>query len=330
MEAAMQVASGRQVRLIELIDLVISKAIAIDDETGTEVVVSMSNITVIAKTLIRAKYTTYSSVSKGSGKMAISAFANVEIHLDDIAEDVLPCPAKMDLTMADVDVDEFYSSLAALGYGYSGDFRAMETLTRRSGMASGIIRPPVEDHSFSKLYFHPSVLDTALQGMFAAFSAPGDGRLWTLHAPTGMQRVSMVPSLCAENMSKLVSFDCSVSAAIPNNITGDINVYSTDTQRTFIAIEGLVCRPFSPATKADDCHMFSETVWDVASPDGDILVRNIDRATPSQLSKACDCERVALYYLRSLNESVNVRTTLSLLPIPIEALSYPCFKSLHG
>jgi hypothetical protein len=321
MEAAIQVASGGPVRLIELLDLIISKAIAIDDEAGAEVIVSMSNIVVVEDTLIKAKYTCYSSVSRSSGKMAVCASANVEIHLGEIAVDVLPSPAKLDLTMADVDIDEFYASLAALGYGYSGDFRAMSNLTRRLGMASGIILPPAEDHSASKMYFHPSMLDTALQGMFAAFSAPRDGRLWALHAPTSMQRVSLVPSLCAENMPIPVSFECAVSAASSNNITGDITVYSTDGNHTLIEIEGLVCRPFSPAIQADDCNMFSETVWDVASPDGDILVRNIDRATASQLDKACDCERVALYYLKSLNESITVRIALSFCSSPIEALS---------
>jgi hypothetical protein len=312
MEAANQIASGRPVRLIELTDLVISKAIAIDDEPGTEVAVTMSNITEVKESSITAQYTCYSSVSRNSGKMAVSATANVEIFLGEAAIDILPDPAKTDLAMAEIEVDIFYDCLTELGYGYSGDFRAMSNLTRRLGMANGIILPPAEDHSVSKLPFYPSMLDTALQGMFAAFSAPNDGRLWTLHAPTGMQRVSLVPALCAENMRNPVSFVCTVSAATPNNITGDISVYSTEGNHTFIEIEGLVCRPFSPATEADDCHLFSDTVWNVASPNGDIPLGN-NRASVAQLKKAYDCERVALYYMRSLYESISVSTGINSL-----------------
>lgn len=316
MEAANQIASGRLVRLIELTDLTISKAIAIDDEPGTEVAVTMSNITDVKESLITAQYTCYSSVSRTSGKMAVSATANVEIFLGGPTLDVLPAPAKTDLTMADIDVDTFYECLSELGYGYSGDFKAMSNLTRRLGMASGTILPPAEDHSVSILPFYPSMLDTALQGMFAAFSAPNDGRLWTLHAPTGMQRVSLVPALCTEQMQNPASFICTVSAATPNNITGDISVYSNEGSHTFIEIEGLVCRPFSPATQADDCHLFSDTVWNVASPNGDILLGN-NRASAAQLKKAYDCERVALYYMRSLYESVPVSIWHSFLFTPI-------------
>lgn len=305
MEAANQMANGRPVRLIELTNLVISKAIAIDDDVGTEVAVTMSDITESKDSSITAKYTCYSSVSRISGVMAVSATAEVEVVLGENAPNDLPTPMKLDLAMADIDVDTFYEALTELGYGYSGDFRAMSDLTRRLGMATGVILPPAEDHAVSKLPFYPSMLDTALQGMFAAFSAPNDGRLWTLHAPTGMQRVSLIPSLCTENMPKPVSFTCTVSASTPNNITGDISVYSTDDSQTFIEIEGLVCHPFSQATEADDCHLFSDTVWNVASPNGDILLGN-NRASAGQLKKAYDCERVALYYMRFLHESISV------------------------
>ncbi|KAH7350679.1 hypothetical protein BKA65DRAFT_243259 [Rhexocercosporidium sp. MPI-PUGE-AT-0058] len=314
MEAAGQMASGRPVRLIELTDLVISKAIAIDDDTGTEVAVTMSNIAESKESSITAMYTCYSTVSRSSGTMAVSATAEVEVFIGETTADCLPDPVKPDLAMADIDVDTFYESLTELGYGYSGDFRAMSNLTRRLGVATGTILPPAEDHAVSKLPFYPSMLDTALQGMFAAFSAPNDGRLWTLHAPTGIQRVSLVPSLCVENMPNPVSFICTVSASSPNNITGDISVYSAEGNQTFIEIEGLVCRPFSQATQADDCHLFSDTVWNVASPNGDILLGN-NRASPSQLNKAYDCERVALYYMRSLSESIS-ETERAALEIP--------------
>ena len=323
MEAANQMASGRPVRLIELTNLIISKAIAIDDDVGTEVAVTMSEITESNDSSITAKYTCYSSVSRSSGVMAVSAIAEVELVLGETATNDLPTPMKSDLAMADIDVDTFYEALTELGYGYSGDFRAMSGLTRRLGMSTGLILPPGEDYAVSKLPFYPSMLDTALQGMFAAFSAPNDGRLWTLHAPTGMQRVSLIPALCTENMPKPVSFTCTVSASTPNNITGDISVYSTDGNQTFIEIERLVCRPFSQATEADDCHLFSDTVWNVASPNGDILLGN-NRASASQLKKAYDCERVALYYMRFLHESISV----SIARFPAPYIRTFCYMSI--
>jgi hypothetical protein len=311
MEAANQVANGVSVRLIDLTNVLIIKAIAIEDDTGIEVAVTMSEITVSDHSSITAKYACYSSVSKSSGSMAVCATADVEIFLGEGVIDVLPSPPKTDLAMAGVDLDIFYECLSELGYGYSGDFRAMSNLTRRLGTSNGTILPPADLSSASKLPFYPSMLDTAIQGMFAAYSAPTDGRLWTLYAPTGMHRVSLVPALCAENKPKSASFVGTMSEETPNNITGDICVYSIDGNQTIIEIEGLVCRPFSPATQSDDCHLFADTVWNVATPNGDILLGN-NRASAGQLKKAYDCERVALHYMKSLNDCIPVSQLLIL------------------
>jgi hybrid polyketide synthase / nonribosomal peptide synthetase ACE1 len=67
----------------------------------------------------------------------------------------------------------------------------MSALQRRFGASSGTIaRPPVDVEE--PLLFHPGMLDVSLQAMFASFSAPGDGGLWSIHALTGIRRVTFV------------------------------------------------------------------------------------------------------------------------------------------
>lgn len=321
MEASMQIAGRRVVKAIELCDLKIDKAIAIDDTIGAEILVTMTAITDSEQDsgMIYAEFTSYSTVSKDSGKMSVNASGRVQVTLDEPSTDLLPPRAPPAFGMSEVDIDQFYSAMGELGYGYSGPFRALSSLRRKLGTASGTItRPPIEDAE-KALLFHPGMLDTSLQGMFAAFSAPGDGRLWALHAPTGIRRVTLVPSLCGKNMPEELFFDCFVTGARRNNITGDVDLFSPDNQ-TIIEIDGISFVPFSGATQADDRHLFAEATWGVDSPDGELALGNI-RATLEQTEKAYDCERVAFYYLRTLNESIDAKERADLgIPWHHEAL----------
>jgi acyl transferase domain-containing protein len=305
MEASMEIASGRPVDYIELSNLLISKAIAIDDAVGTEILITMSGVTT-TDSFIHANFTSYSTVSEDSGKLAVNASGKIHISLGEPSADILPSRSQPNLAMSEVDIDLFYSTFGALGYGYSGPFRAMSTLRRRLGIASGTVDIPPVENDENRLLFHPGMLDISLQGMLAAFSAPGDGRLWSLHVPTSIRRVTLIPSLCGKNLPDKVSFDCTVTELRPNNMTGDADIFTAEGDHKIIEIEGLAFVPFSRATEADDIHMFAETTWGVDRPDGDLLLGD-ERASATDIKKAYDCERVAFYYLRTLNETIDTK-----------------------
>ncbi|KAL9044695.1 MAG: hypothetical protein Q9214_002185 [Letrouitia sp. 1 TL-2023] len=305
MEASMQIADNRPVRLIELCDLQIRKAIAINDKTGAEILVTMTGITSADDDAgtICAQFTSYSAASKDTGSMAVNAFGRVIISLGEPVADILPPRSSPVSGLSSVDIEQFYSAMGTIGYIYDGPFKGLSSLRRRLGSSSGtIVRPPIEDQK-NPLLFHPGMLDTALQGMFAAFSAPGDGRLWSMHAPTSIRRVSVVPSLCGANMTEEVAFDCAVTESRRNRITGDVDVFSAGFGQKLVEVDGLSFSPFSAATQKDDSHLFAEALWGVESPDGELVLGD-KRASPREIQKASDAERAAFYYLRTLNESV--------------------------
>jgi acyl transferase domain-containing protein len=306
MEAAMEIAGRRPVKLIELCDLQIRRAIVVNDTTGTEIVVAMAEISSTEQEpdLICAKFTCYSVVSKDMGNMVINASGSVQISLGESAADLLAPRAPPTLEMSAVPVDQFYSAMTEVGYVYDGPFKGLSALRRKLGMSSGTIERPPFDSMGKPLLFHPGMLDTALQGMFAAISAPGDGRLWSMHVPTNIRRTALVPSLCGKNMTEEVAFDCLVNEWGSNKILGDVDVFSADGERKIIEIDGVSFVPFSAATQADDRRLFAESVWDVESPDGELLPGN-RRATEEEIKKAYDCERAAFYYLRVLYNSIS-------------------------
>ena len=302
MEASIKIADGRSVQCIELCDLQIVKAIAIDDVVGTEILVTMTNITYEQQDseLIRAEFTSYSPQSKDSGKMVINARGKVLISLGEPSADLFPSRSPPTFGMSEVEIDSFYASMADLGYGYAGPFKGMSTLRRKFGASSGTIaRPPVDVEE--PLLFHPGMLDVSLQAMYAAFSAPGDGSLWSIHAPTGIRRVTLIPSLCGKNMPEEVSFDCVITGRTRNNIRGDVDIFTPDGKHKVIEVDGVNFVPFRAATQADDRCLFAEATWAVDSPDGDLVLGG-RRATLEDYQKAYDCERVGFYYMRTLND----------------------------
>jgi acyl transferase domain-containing protein len=304
MEAARQIAGQQPVQLLELTDLSIRKAVAIDEMAGTETLVTMTDIKQ-TEHHIQSLFSFFSAAGKDSSMLTLNATGQVRIQLGNPLSDMLPPRTPGTHKLAPVDMDDFYIGLEKIGYNYGPSFRGTTSLRRRLGFSSGAIIGPSNNPTGTPLLFHPGVLDAALQGLLAAFSSPGDGRLWSLHAPYTIRRVSLVPSLCGANMTKELYFDCAVTSTAFNNITGDVDVFQSDnTQLKSIAIEGISFVPFSAATIADDRYLFARNIWEIESPDGELAL-GARRASLEEAQKGYDAERVSFYYLRALNESVD-------------------------
>lgn len=308
-EAAWQIVEGRPVQMIELLDLKILKAIAINDTTGTELVVSITDITASAvdsQEIITGNFSTFSAIGKEASAMVLNTRAHIRITIGDLATDLFP-PRRLPATnMAPVDIDRFYSAFRDdLGYMYEGPFKGLTSLYRRLGYSSGTITNPSPEASETPLLFHPGMLDNALQGMFAAYSAPGDGRLWSMRAPTACRRVTLIPQLCGRCMTSEVAFDSTVTDSRDNFITGDVNVYLEHYSNKIIEIEGISFSPFAAATWKDDRHLFQESVDFVDRADGTLVIGD-RQPTKEERQKAIDAERAAFYYFNKLHCSVDI------------------------
>jgi acyl transferase domain-containing protein len=309
MEAAMQIAgaAGQPVQSIDLFDLEIRRAIAISDSTGTELLVSMTNVSSLSAGVefVTANFAAYSTVSKESGQLALNCSGKVRIAFGTDMNSRFPARCPPPTSMSTVDVDHFYQVLCDdLGYGYEGPFRGLTRISRKSGYATAT----VQCHPFSEdettLLFHPGMLDSALQGLNAAYSAPGDGRLWSIVAPTSCRRVTILPAFCGDNMTDQVEIDCIITDPHENFITGDVDVYSSNGEKKLIEIEGIKFSAFAAASVEDDRLMFQELFLSVDNLDAD-LVFGDRRASPEEKRKGLDAERGAFFYLKNLHLSVS-------------------------
>ncbi|KAF3480350.1 Beta-ketoacyl synthase, active site protein [Arthroderma uncinatum] len=319
MEAIMQVAGKRPVQLLELTDLKIRKAIAIDERDGTETIVSLTKIQQDEQE-ITAYFACFSTISRDSLQLALNSTGNVRVILGEPAPDILAPRSPPIHGMQPVDSEHFYEEVAKIGYNYGPTFRGIQSLERKLGHSRGKIVGPPNNETGTALLFHPGMLDAALQGMLCGFSSPGDGRLWSLHAPSTIRRVTLVPSLCGMDMTKEVHFDCAVTDVEFNRLTGDVEVFQSDTGYKSISVEGTSFIPFTAATHIHDRQLFAYDGWGLEAPNGALALGSY-RATADEIQKGLDAERVAFYYLRALHETVpqDERTALQ-LPSHHEAL----------
>lgn len=307
MEASVQLAQGRLVESIDILDLEIRKAIALHEGSGTELLVSMTKISLLDDDteVITAEFAAFSTISKDSGQLALNCRGHVRVALGEDPSSRFPPRRPPVANTTNVDVDRFYQLLRDdLGFGYGGPFRGLKRISRKSGFSTGSIRCDPFGEDETPLLFHPGMLDSALQGLNAAQSAPGDGRLWSIVAPTFCRRITAIPSLCGKNIPDEVEIDCTITDPRDVFVTGDVEVYSKDFENKLIEVEGVTFSPFAAATPADDRHLFQESFLTVDQPDAQLIFGD-RRATPWEARKALDAERAAFFYLKTLHLSVS-------------------------
>ena len=303
-EAAIRLAGNQQIALVELHDLKIQKAITLDaDSAGTEVTFII-RCTDRNFDKIEAEYSCFSGDVDATGQATeIANFhGKVTLSVGTPAQDALPARVEPNLPMEPVDLTRLYSHISQIGLDYSGLFLT-DSVKRRLNMAT-VTAKRLDD---SKLGVHPATLDACFHSIFAAFSWPGDGRLWTSYLPTSIAsvRVSMACPKSHTYADKAILADCHLTEGSSKNIAGDIDVFCAEHGHAQIQVRSLNCTSFTQPRPQDDRALYAQNVWkkDLASgletPAAARIVHMSDHSRMAELF-----ERTAYFYLRRLREQV--------------------------
>jgi hybrid polyketide synthase / nonribosomal peptide synthetase ACE1 len=317
LEAANQLFGGgdgdQEIRTVEIRDLVIGHALVIEENVGAETVFSVTGITRRAaaadgRVIITAHFAFLSHQGNDPTKLTENASGELHVVLGQSAKDALPGKLETDDgQLKDLDEERFYSSIASLGYGYTGPFRALKNLQRRMGAATGLLAIPQQTPFFEKMLAHPAALDATVQSILAAYCFPGDTRLRGIHLPTGVDCIRFNFAHCLEQMSPGAQLPFWASVALTDDETqdvgGDVDLYSQCGRFTLIQLQGLHTKPLSPLSAEKDLHLFSEVVWKPESPEGSNLeLHGESLATEGEMFEAM--ERVAYFYMRTLRDEL--------------------------
>ena len=304
LEASKTLAGEKAVELAELHNLVISRPITFEegDNSGTETMVTLTGAQHHPNQTATAEFACYSVVVLSSGseqefELVASGSVKLVFGTPDVA--ALSCTMLDDYDMSQVDPDLFYSTISELGYNYSGPFRTMSSMKRTLNQSSVQVDSyTYTDADTSEYMVHPSMLDVAFQAATLAYSAPKDGRLWSLSVPTSIGTIRANPEICASLPTSRAKVPvCAMLDGESGSFPASVDLFSEDGEHGMIQVEDLVLRPFAPANKADDRAMFTSTKFSFALPDGAAVAHN---TSPSayEVELATVCERVSYHYIR--------------------------------
>jgi hybrid polyketide synthase/nonribosomal peptide synthetase ACE1 len=304
-EAVKAIIGKEQARIVEIHDLHIGQAAIFDNEdSSVETLFVLSEIDHAIGEHLSAHFSFYSSDSAESTSMTLNARGRIQVTFGSSMETALPSRGPECFNMIDVNADRFYETLAELGFNYSGEFKNLSKLRRKLGMATGTIINPASSDPERALLVHPAMLDGAIQSIILAYCWPGDGRLRSIHVPVRIRRVAINIGLCNHDGNQTYfPFDSSLGSNTTSEIDGDVDIFTPDGRHCMIQVEGMRAVPFSGSTAADDFHLFSDLVWNVANPDANSAAFD-EKATSNEYELAYLMERVAYFYTRALHKAI--------------------------
>lgn len=305
-EAAVTMCDLEKIQSIELEDFVVGQAVVFNDDDSTaDILVTLTDIT-RRDSSISAKFSFYSA-HNDSLDMTSHASCQVRVVLGDSVANLLPPKPHDDFALLEVESDRFYDALAHLGFGYTGPFRALSNTKRKFGSAAGLVQNTPFDSQITPLLVQPATLDAAIQSIMLAYCYPGDSMLRSIYLPTGIERLIVNPTQCLAFSSKSVAvpFYSTAATDTSKSLSGDANIYSLDGSKA-IQLEGLKTQPLSNPTESSDLNIFTELVWAIDRPDRDEIIRTTT-VQELDVDLLFSLERVAYFYLKSLNESVPTR-----------------------
>lgn len=308
LEAALAIASGRPVTSLEVEDVVLSRALLVQERGGTETVFA-ANVVDAGKgrnqaNKLNADFSCYFCPVGESQSLVKACTGRIVIHFGKPSSDTLPPRMKMASDLMPVNMRRFYSAMKDVGFDYQGIFHGMKHGKR--SLNSSSVKASWGPEMGHEYLINPGFLDVAFQSVYMAFSSPASGDIWAPYLPVRIGRLTVNPNVSYKTAETIqVEADAFVTTASSTLIEGDIYLYGTDGQYTGLQVEGITMRAMSESRQENDKCLFSETVWvpDVFS--GITVLDNENIDDDIRLVEALD--RVSLLYWQRLLQEV--RTT---------------------
>lgn len=301
-EAGVRLLDNQQtLRFVELHNVEIVRTMAlVEDCSGLEVLFTI-RVTSQTDNCINAEVACYSADVDGTkvdgpvNALTAHFSAGVKLFLGPPQNDDLPNRSKPLLPMNTLDIEQFYSCLSKVGYNYSGAFQAM-SVDRRLNHAVVTVPTPPQSSSIPA-GVHPAVLDTTIQGILAAFSYPGDGRLGTVYLPTGIDYVR-INAIAASTEVLLADSFLTLSEA--KGLKGDVDLFSEGDSTIQVQMRGV---QWTPLTQSPERWLYASETWARDATYGiEPRVKTKFAAEDEILRRLL--VRTAYFYLRSLRSKI--------------------------
>ncbi|KAF4339725.1 polyketide synthase [Fusarium beomiforme] len=298
-QAAMEIAGSRPVKLVEIRDLVIPRALTIgENNPGIESIFSVKKTGGhVDENVFYGEFSCHTCPAEAEGALERNCTGLITIDFGEPSDYDLPPRAYGKSGITPVDTQEYYDSLLNIGLNYQGLFRGLKSVQRTMGYATTKAawdRSEVGD----QYVMHPGPLDVAFHSIIAAMCTPLSGALWAPYLPVKIDRLAIAPSTNYEGVPGEINFDVDtfITETTSNTFKGDVHIISPD-GKTGLQAEGLTLKLFTEASSSDDRHMFSKTIWRADILDSS---ENLDEINPDEqeLALAEAIDRTSFYFIR--------------------------------
>lgn len=320
-EAAIRLVPAAQtIKLMDLRDIDIFRAINLQpDSPGTEILFTM-HVTDQSDNTTTGSWACYSApadVDRGyslaDAPTQAKAHAEGAVHLVLGAPtlDVLPQRIESSLPRSSIDIGELYGTLLAIGHEYTDKFQAAAILRRLHH--SVVTFPPTwsESELLTRPDMNPATLDTAMHGLLAAFSYPGDGRQRSVYLPKRIDsiRISMMSlARATDSANHELKADCFLTHADASQISGDLNVFASTSGETRVQVRGIHLSAL-PGSQLPDRELFAQEVWQRDAQFG-IEPGHEACVTADRLKVGEMAARLVLFYCRKLVSEIKPFETI--------------------
>ncbi|RDL31043.1 Nonribosomal peptide synthetase 14 [Venustampulla echinocandica] len=275
LEAARDISKGKQVENIELSDITIIRPIVINESSGEiETLLSVRsnlNFDNNGPDFIQAEFTLGERAAEDKDiKTVVTGRIHITLANTNNLNPAISSPSRppRPAELIPVNISQFYDSLAEIGLGYGGPFRAVTSAERRMDFASAVVATISDKEVEWPTFPYPSWLEACFQTFFIAFAAPRDGSLWTAFTPTKIGRMALSLNPCiAPDIPASVLVDTQITGFTPGFqaqlpiIKGNMKIYHSETSQLEIVVEDFMMSPLLPATEKDDKLLCLKMDW---------------------------------------------------------------------
>ncbi|KAF2794869.1 ketoacyl-synt-domain-containing protein [Melanomma pulvis-pyrius CBS 109.77] len=298
------VSEDQSLRLVELQDIEIHRPMNLEEDSEGLEILFVLRITTQTDKLIAADFACYSNpVDASNPEDALvpgtaQLTGSLKLLLGAPEEGALPPRITPQLPLGDIDLSAFYSSLSELGYGYTADFLAPSMLRRLNHAVVSV--PHYAAPSLTRAEMHPATLDTAIHGIYAGVTSPGDGFLRAVYLPTRIDCVRVNMSTCRD--SPALAADSFVTLADAKAIRGDTNIFNSVDGQTLVQVQGVHMMAV-PGSHKRARQLYAAEIWERDASCG------IDPKRQAAISETRHtigslAARLAFFYCRKLRDQV--------------------------
>ncbi|SMY28223.1 unnamed protein product [Zymoseptoria tritici ST99CH_1A5] len=300
--ASRTLVSAQQVAFYELVDVAIDNAILLGENDANVRTLFTLNTVPFPESAsdIQAEWACRSvSADDNKAEWRVNAKGKVRLLLKSKFADGLPpriAPAETLLTR--VSSDRLYDNIEALGMSYSGQFRRLEDVQRRSKYATALMTG-IETTDL----IHPAVLDSAFQPLIAAMAYPGDGSMTSACVPTHIRSIRIAGSQQVSNSGRRLIVDAFATTSAARSFTGDVDLYDVESGDALMQVDSITCTTLIQPGPGDYKELYTQEVWQLDIGSGVAISQDGRRPEPRELDLKAFQERLAYSYLRRFYES---------------------------